>query len=125
MAEAKWYVVHVAAGSENRVAAELKGQFIKSGLGEFLEEVLVPKKEIIMMRRGVKAKVEERVVPGYVFVQMMCTPDTVGTIRRLPRVIGFLGQDAGNPRALSKREIEALFVQVDQEAQFFSDGNFF
>ena len=48
---------------------------------------------------------------------MVCTPDTVGTIRRLPRVIGFLGQDSGNPRALSKREVDVLFDQVDQEAK--------
>lgn len=114
MSEFKWYVVHVAAGSENRVSCDLSAQFAKNGIGDLLEEVLVLKKIVNTTRRGNKVQEEERILPGYVLVRMVSTPEALNTIRRAPRVIGMLGADLrSDPKPLSDAEVENLLNQID------------
>jgi len=114
MSDFKWYVVHVAAGSENRVSCDLSAQFIKNGIGDLLEEVLVLKKMVNATRRGNKIQEEERILPGYVLVRMISTPEALNTIRRAPRVIGMLGADLrSDPKPLSDAEVENLLSQID------------
>jgi transcriptional antiterminator NusG len=115
---AEWYIIHVAAGSENKVAVELEAQFEKNNLADSLENVLVPKKMVLATRRGVKIQVEDRILPGYVLVQMDCTLDALHIIRRVPRVIGMLGADAkGMPRPLSEFEVSQLLDQIENVEQ--------
>jgi transcriptional antiterminator NusG len=115
---AEWYIIHVAAGSENKVALELKAQFEKNNLADSLENVLVPKKMVLATRRGVKVQAEDRILPGYVLVQMDCTLDALHVIRRVPRVIGMLGADAkGMPRSLSEFEVKQLLDQIENVEQ--------
>lgn len=118
MSDFKWYVIHVAAGSENRVAADLSVQFSKAGIAELLEDVLVLKKMVHATRRGAAVQQEERILPGYVLVRMVSTPEALNTIRRAPRVIGMLGADLrSDPKPLSDAEVENLLNQIDD-----SDG---
>ncbi len=118
MSDFKWYVIHVAAGSENRVASDLSVQFSKAGIAELLEDVLVLKKMVHATRRGNAVQQEERILPGYVLVRMISTPDALNTIRRAPRVIGMLGADLrSDPKPLSDADMENLLNQIDD-----SDG---
>lgn len=112
--KAQWYVIHVGAGSENRVSLELREQFDKAGLADSLQEVFVPKKQVSVVRRGTRVKAEDRIIPGYVFVRMVCTPETVHVVRRVPRVVGILGNDPENPRPLTEQEAKALMSQTTQ-----------
>jgi len=115
---AEWYIIHVAAGSENKVASELDAQFEKHGLSDLLQEVLVPKKMVLATRRGAKVQAEDRILPGYVLVHMNCTLEALHIIRRIPRVIGMLGADAkGMPRPLSEFEVKQLLDQIQNVEQ--------
>jgi transcription termination/antitermination protein NusG len=38
----RWYVVHAYSGFENKVAASIREQAGKKGLGEEISEVIVP-----------------------------------------------------------------------------------
>lgn len=125
----KWYIIHASAGSENRVATELKAQFAKSGLDHLVEDILVPKKPAVAVRRGVKVEVEDRILPGYVLIQMECTPETLHVIRHTPRVIGLLGAGSdGIPKPLSEAEVSHLLSQLEtigkttQGHDYFSVG---
>lgn len=118
-----WYVVHVAAGSENRIAEELKAQMSKAGLAEMLEEVLVPKKQDVTLKRGAKVLVEDRILPGYVLVRMRCLPETLHVIRRVPRVIGMLGTNSsGIPRSLNENEVKLLLDQLTRLKESVKDS---
>ncbi|BDB96545.1 transcription termination/antitermination protein NusG [Candidatus Hydrogenosomobacter endosymbioticus] len=111
---ARWYVVYVAAGGENRMVSELRDRFDKSGVGDLLFDVFVPKKCVTVVKRGVKVRTEGRVLPGYVFVKMQCTPETVNIVQNFPRVLSFLGSSNGDPKPLSDKEMAALLDQVDE-----------
>ena len=114
MSEFKWYVIHVAAGSENRVASDLSAQFSKAGIEDLLEDVLVLKKMVHATKRGNSVQQEERILPGYVLVRMISTPEGLNLIRRAPRVIGMLGADLrSDPKPLSDAEVENLLSQID------------
>ena len=117
MSEFQWYIVHVTAGSENRIASEMRAQFEKEGHGDKIQEILVPKKYVSTIRSGVKVQVEDRILPGYVLVHMVCSPETLHIVRRVPRVIGMLGSDImGIPRALADHEVTKFLEQVDRIA---------
>jgi transcriptional antiterminator NusG len=118
MSSAHWYVIHVAANNEKRVAVELKAQFAKAGLESILHDVRVPKKMVNVLRRGVRVQAEDRVLPGYVLVQMQEAPEAFHIIRSHPRVIGLLGADAkGNVRPLGPDEAEDLLMRVESMDQ--------
>lgn len=117
MGDFRWYIVHVAAGSENRVSTELRAQFAKAGLADQVQDILVPKKHTTTLRNGVKVQLEDRILPGYVLMHMVCSPEVVHVILRVPRVIGMLGSDAsGMPRALADFEVAKFLEQVDRIA---------
>lgn len=115
---ARWYVIHVAAGSENKVAAELHAQMEKKGLLADDLEILVPKKMISMMQKGVRVQAEDRLLPGYVLIHMDCSLEALHVIRRVPRVIGMLGANAqGFPRALLPEEVDQFMDRLDTVKQ--------
>ena len=49
---ARWYVIHVYSGFENKVAQSVREQAEKKGLADKFEEILVPSEEVVRMRRG-------------------------------------------------------------------------
>lgn len=110
----KWYIIHASSGSENRVVSELRAQLDKSGLSDMVEEILVPKKSSVTVRRGVRVEVEDRVLPGYILIFMECTPEVLLIIRQTPRVIGMLGANAdGMPKPLSEGEVSGLLGHLE------------
>ena len=48
---ARWYVLHVYSGFENKVAQSIREQAVLKGLDGLIEEVLVPIEEVVEMRR--------------------------------------------------------------------------
>ena len=126
MDKPSWYVVHVVANNENRVANELREKFQKKHIDHLLHEVVVPKRLSQGVRRGVKVDVEDRVVPGYVFVRMECTLDGLYIIRNHPRVIGILGADQrGVPVPLGDEEVQHLLQRVAESDRLVSMGAHF
>ncbi len=110
-----WYVIHVAAGGENRIAQELRAQLEKAGLSESFTDILIPKKQEMVVRKGAKVLMENRVLPGYILIRMRCSSEMLHIIRRVPRIIGMLGADGGGiPRALSEGEVKNLLDQVNR-----------
>lgn len=115
--EQHWYIIHVAAGHENRVASELQAQCEKARLTSLMTEIRVPKRQTTVIKRGVKVQVEDRILPGYILVKMVCVPETLHIIRRIPKVIGMLGSDAsGIPRILAESEVERFLEQLNRMA---------
>ena len=69
----RWYSVSVLSNFEKKVAEQIKQAVIDKGLGDEIEEVLVPTEEVIEIRRGKKVTSERRFMPGYVLVRMDMT----------------------------------------------------
>ena len=109
----RWYIVHVYSGFENKVAQSILEQAEIKGLGELIEDVLVPTEEVVEMRRGKKVSAERKFFPGYILARMEMTDETYHLIKNTPKVTGFLGA-AAKPSPVSQAEVDRILVQVQE-----------
>ena len=112
----RWYAVHVLSNFEKRVMETLKESIEQQGLGEEIEEVLVPTEEVIEIRRGKKVPVERRFMPGYVLVKMEMTDRAYLHIIDTNRVTGFLGPQ-GKPSPLRDAEVNRILNVAEEGAE--------
>jgi len=110
---ARWYVLHVYSGFENKVAEAIRDKARKKGVEEKVEEIMVPTEEVIEVRRGQRVNAERKFFPGYVLAKIDLDDDVWHMIKDTPKVTGFLG--AGNkPSPISQREAESLIKQIQE-----------
>ena len=95
----RWYSVSVLSNFEKKVAEQIKTAVAEAGLGDEIDEVLVPTEEVIEVRRGKKVTSERRFMPGYVLVRMEMSSRGYHLISSINRVTGFLGPQ-GKPQAV-------------------------
>jgi len=118
----RWYVVHVYAGYEDAVCADILGSVKKKGLEEYVGQVLVPSAKMKQLFSAEDSK-DQQLFPGYVLVEMEMLPETKRLIESLPRVVRFLGGEEAVP--LSSREIDRIISQIKGEIVVASDDSDF
>ncbi len=107
MAEAKWYVVHTYSGYENKVKANIESTIENRGLQDQILEVSVPMQDVIETKNGVKKKVQKKLFPGYVLLNMIMNDDTWYVVRNTRGVTGFVGPGS-KPVPLSEQEMKTM-----------------
>jgi transcriptional antiterminator NusG len=110
---ARWYVVHVYSGFENKVAQSIREKAEKQGLADKFEEVMVPTEEVVEVRRGSKVNTERKYFPGYVLVKMDLNDVTWHLVRDTPKVTGFLGAGS-KPQPITETEAQRILKQVKE-----------
>lgn len=108
---ARWYVVHVYSGFENKVAQSIREQAVQKGMDDLIEAVEVPSEEVVHTRRGTKVSSERKFFPGYVLAKMEITDDSWHLVKNTPKVTGFLG-GGGKPSPISQKEADRIMHQV-------------
>ena len=110
---ARWYVIHVYSGFENKVAQSIREQAEQKGLEDYYEEILVPTEEVVRMRRGAKVSADRKFFPGYVLIKMDMTDESWHLVKDTPKVTGFLG-GGGKPSPISESEAQRILHQVQE-----------
>ncbi len=108
---ARWYVVHVYSGFENKVAQSIREQAVQKGMDDLIEAVEVPSEEVVHLRRGTKVSSERKFFPGYVLAKMEMTDESWHLVKNTPKVTGFLG-GGGKPSPISQGEADRIMHQV-------------
>ncbi len=125
--EYKWFIVASSSGRESKTAELIKQKAKANNYDDRITEAIVPTQEKIVIKRGKKQTVEERIFPGYILVKLIPTDDTFQLIRTTEGVSGFVGTTAKskNPTALNPKEVEGIlaFTKVKQAATFESKYN--
>ncbi|HCI05710.1 MAG: Transcription antitermination protein nusG [Parcubacteria group bacterium GW2011_GWC1_45_9] len=120
--ERNWYVIHTYSGYEEAVARSLKQRVESLNMADKVFNVLVPKLEKVKIRGGKKTTVEERLFPGYVFVEMIVTDESWYVVRNTPQVTGFVGSGI-TPIPVDKKEMENILKQLETgEPQYVMDA---
>ena len=109
----RWYVLHVYSGFENKVAEAIRDRATKQGLSDRIEQVMVPKEEVIEVKRGQKVAAQRNFFPGYVLAKVDMSDDIWHLIKETPKVTGFLGA-AHKPHPITEREAERLLKQMQE-----------
>lgn len=116
--DAKWYVIHVQTGYEARVKAALEQRIKSLGVEDRIFDIVIPTREIVVVKKGKKSKATEKVFPGYVLVRMVLDDESWLVVRTTEGVTGFVGAGL-KPTAISEREVEAIMRFVQQEQPKF------
>ncbi len=102
-----WYVIHTYPGYEEAVKKNLEQRIESLGMEDKIFNVWVPKEKKIKIKGGKREVVEEKIYPGYVFVEMIVTDDSWYVVRNTPNVTGFVGAGT-TPIPVSPEEIQRL-----------------
>lgn len=116
--DAKWYVIHTQTGYEQRVKNALEQRIKSLGVEDKIFEVVIPTREIVVVKKGKKSKAIEKVFPGYVLVKMILTDDSWLVVRTTEGVTGFVGAGL-KPTPISEKEVAAIMKFVTQEQPKF------
>lgn len=104
---AKWFVLHTYSGHENKVAAAIKQRSEAMNVAGRVFDVIVPTRDTIIVKRGKKEDVKEKIFPGYILIRMILDDDSWLVVRTTPGVTAFVG--VGNrPTPLSDREVDSI-----------------
>jgi transcription termination/antitermination protein NusG len=66
-----WYVLHTSSGYEDAVVTSLKSRIDSFDIGDKVFNIMVPAEKKAKMKNGKKSIKEEKMYPGYVFVEMI------------------------------------------------------
>ncbi len=116
--EAKWYVIHIQTGYENKVKQALEQRVKSLGVEDRIFDVIIPMREVVVIKKGKKAKAVEKVFPGYVLIRMILDDDSWLVVRTTEGVTGFVGAGL-KPTPISNKEVDAIMKFVQQEQPKF------
>ncbi len=114
----KWYVIHVKTGYEARVKKALEQRIKSLAVEDRIFEIVIPMRETVVVKKGKKSKVMEKVFPGYVLVKMILDDDTWLVVRTTEGITGFVGAGL-KPTPISDKEVSAIMKFVQQEQPKF------
>ena len=93
-----------------RLNARAEHQHLEDKFGE----IVVPSEEVVEMRAGQKRKSTRKFFPGYVLVDMVMDDETWHLIRKIPRVLGFIGGTSQTPTPITDKEAQAILQRVEE-----------
>jgi len=106
----RWYVAHTYSGYENKVKTNLEKIVENRGLGDVIQDVVVPVETVIETDGDTTKEVESKIFPSYVLIKMVMTDATWHVVRNITGVTGFVGPGS-RPTPLTEEEVMALAVE--------------
>ncbi|BCJ96664.1 transcription termination/antitermination protein NusG [Anaerocolumna cellulosilytica] len=122
MSKTNWYVVHTYSGYENKVKANIEKTIENRKLQDQILEVSVPLQDVIEVKNGVKKKVQKKMFPGYVLLNMEMNDDTWYVVRNTRGVTGFVGPGS-KPVPLTEIEMKSMGIKKDDVVIDFEIGD--
>ena len=114
----QWFVVHTYSGHENKAAEALKQRVAAMNLEKKIYEVLVPTRNIVVVRHGKKEETKEKIFPGYILVRMTLDDESWLAVRTTQGVTAFVGM-GNKPTPISDKEVMAIMKFMELEAPKF------
>ena len=109
---ARWYIVHAYSNFEKKVAEDIEHKARQKGLGDQIEQIVVPTEKVVEVRRGRKVDAERKFFPGYVLLKANLSDAVFSLVKNTPKVTGFLGDS--KPVPISDKEVDRILHQVQE-----------
>jgi transcriptional antiterminator NusG len=108
----RWYIVRVQSGKELQARTAILNMMKLKQIEEHFGQIVVPTETVVEMRMGKKRKVDRKLLPGYVLVQMQMDENTWHSISEVASVQGFVGGSNEHPVPISDAEAEQILRRV-------------
>jgi len=112
--EYKWYILNVVAGQEVKIADEIKSIMARGIDNGAIKDVLVPSKTVIKVSKGQKKENNQKLFPGYVFINTNLEGNSFSIINAIPKVSGFLG-GKNNPHPIEQSKIDEIVSSIENQ----------
>ncbi len=109
-----WYTIHTYSGYEERVKKNLEQRVKFMDSRDEIAQVVIPTVEEVEIRGGQRRTVANKILPGYILIEMVMTDESWNIVRNTPGVTGFVGS-GGKPVALQDDEVEQILKQMRAE----------
>ncbi len=106
----QWFFITCNSGKEMSTVKVLQQTIKARSLEDKIDQLIIPTKEKIVMFRGKKKKVEERIFPGYILAHFEASDEILHIIRNTEGVTGFVGSTSKRPKALDDKEVKAILA---------------
>ena len=114
--EKRWYIVQTYSGYENKVKGNLEKRIEYMNMGDKIFRVEVPQKTVTQIKGGKKLEKDEKIIPGYVLVEMIMDEDSWYVVRHTAGVTRFTGS-AKKPIPAKDSEIKRIINRADSQTQ--------
>lgn len=111
----KWYVVQVLSSHEKKVKKTLEDNRELMGIGDQIEQVVLPTENVSEVKQGQQRIVEKRLWPGYLLLKLILNDQTWAYVKETTGVVDFLG--GASPTALSDAEVNELLKDLQEKQQ--------
>ena len=112
----RFYAIQTTADHENKVRSLIQRKIetdARPAEERPIRQALVPTQDVVEIKNGKKVKVERKIFPGYVLVEMVMTQETLHQINGIQGVIKFVGHER-LPQPLRPEEVNRLLGIVDE-----------
>lgn len=112
----QWYGVRTFNGYEQKVIDSLNRQIEKENMGNLIEPPYLPTVKRYTFVRGKLKLKEELLFPGYFFVKMEMTNETLFFVRGVQYVTGYAGISSmkERPTAMEEFEIDRMIEETSK-----------
>jgi transcriptional antiterminator NusG len=116
----RWFAVLAQSGMEKRAKSTLEDRIKKFNMENDFGQILIPMMTVEKIdTNGKKKKMEQRMMPGYIFVQM--DPEnkaTFGCVKDTPKITKFVvAQSNQDPVPVPDDEISRIFNRAAEESK--------
>jgi transcriptional antiterminator NusG len=108
----KWYAVQTQSLVEDSAKNLLEERINNKQMNNFFDVIIIPKDQNIEKTKSGNKRAKAKLFPGYIFVKMVLTNETISLVKDTPRIIGFVGGNQ-NPSPLSDEEINKINKQTE------------
>ncbi len=122
----EWYGVRTFSGYEQKVIDSLKRQIEKENMGNLISEIYLPSISRYTFVRSKLKKKEELLFPGYFFVKLEMTNETLFFVRGVQYVTGYAGISSmkERPSAMEDEEITRMIQETEKILVDVEPGQF-
>jgi len=110
----QWFVLKVTTNREKSIRESLLRRIAREGLDEFFTEVIIPTENVVETKAGKKRVSEQKLFPGYLFVQMVLNDETWYLVRGTSGIGDFTGA-GGKPVAMSDEEVSRMVGKEEEK----------
>lgn len=119
----RWYVVQVAAGCEKKVKADLEQRTHSLALEDRILQVRIPQSPTVKVKKdGSRVHGAEKILPGYVLVEMILDDDAWQMVRNTPNVINFVGAEQRRAVGRGRGHVKPLPLSPTEVARIFKES---
>lgn len=111
-----WYSLHVMSNREGKARDNLLARAIKQNMWQnVIFDILIPTEKKYVTRRGKRVVKDDKVFPGFIFVQMVLNDETERVVHASDGVLGFV-RSGSRPSPMQDHEIQEILKRLENDS---------